>query len=352
MASRSASETSGGTETRVDDPRPLGGRVAIGGDKVGDGAGPALVEDPQRHDLAAPARAGYADRVVAAGGRHAGHVGAVPVLVGRVALVFHPIPAARVVAEAVAIVIDPVRPTAGPALARVGPARAGQVGVVEKHAGVDQRDGRARVSRGHVPCLDGAHIGAGHPAGLAEVLEAPLEGEQGVGGSQGRTAVVVGLRVQHRVGALERPLGGRPGLAAPGLDQLETANGQAGGQVDPRAGAQRASVVGVGGTREAHDQLTRRRRRLRVRRCARPRAGHQQQPEDESRSAVRRRAQVSSPPPASGVAPTGGPPLGGAILSTSSFTPSKIDSARSRCSRSCVAITSVRSSAPPRCTAG
>jgi drug/metabolite transporter (DMT)-like permease len=43
---------------------------------------------------------------------------------------------------------------------------------------------------------------------------------------------------------------------------------------------------------------------------------------------------------------------GGTILSTSPLTRSKIASARSRWSRSCVAITDVRSNAPPRCTAG
>ena len=43
---------------------------------------------------------------------------------------------------------------------------------------------------------------------------------------------------------------------------------------------------------------------------------------------------------------------GGTAFSTSPFTLSKIVRARSRCSRSCVAMTLVRSSAPPRCTAG
>jgi hypothetical protein len=62
-------------------------------------------------------------------------------------------------------------------------------------------------------------------------------------------------------------------------------------------------------------------------------------------------AQASSSAPASGAA-TGGSRSGGAIRSTSSFTRSKTDSARFRCSRSCVAITDVRSSAPPRWTAG
>jgi drug/metabolite transporter (DMT)-like permease len=47
-----------------------------------------------------------------------------------------------------------------------------------------------------------------------------------------------------------------------------------------------------------------------------------------------------------------GAPSGGDMRSTSSFARSKIASARSRCSRSWVAITDVRSSAPPRCTAG
>ena len=43
---------------------------------------------------------------------------------------------------------------------------------------------------------------------------------------------------------------------------------------------------------------------------------------------------------------------GGIIASTSPLTRPKISSARSRCSRSWVAITEVRSSAPLRCTAG
>ena len=46
------------------------------------------------------------------------------------------------------------------------------------------------------------------------------------------------------------------------------------------------------------------------------------------------------------------PTSGGDICSTSPLTRSKIARARSRWSRSCVAITDVRSSAPPRCTAG
>jgi drug/metabolite transporter (DMT)-like permease len=45
-------------------------------------------------------------------------------------------------------------------------------------------------------------------------------------------------------------------------------------------------------------------------------------------------------------------PSGGDMRSTSPLTRSKTASARSRCSRSWVAITDVRSSAPPRCTAG
>ena len=49
-------------------------------------------------------------------------------------------------------------------------------------------------------------------------------------------------------------------------------------------------------------------------------------------------------------APMGGAPAGGS--GTSFRTRSKTSSARSRCSRSCVAITLVRSSAPPRWTAG
>ena len=69
-----------------------------------------------------------------------------------------PVPAARIIGEAVAVIVDAITFAAGAALARVGVKLIDQIGVVELDAVVEHGDDSARAER---PCprRHGANVG-------------------------------------------------------------------------------------------------------------------------------------------------------------------------------------------------
>ena len=115
--------------------------------------GSTRVEELERHDRAVPGDAGHADAVVAGRGDRPRDVRSVAVVVRRVVVVVHEVPAAPVVDVAVAVVVEAVRPAARAVLALVDPDVLGEIGVRHVDTGVDDRDGDVGASGGDGPRL-------------------------------------------------------------------------------------------------------------------------------------------------------------------------------------------------------
>ena len=123
----------------------------------------------------------------------------VPVVVGRIVVAVHEVPAAPVVDVAVAVVVDPVRPAAGAVLALVDPDVLGKIRMRDVDTCVDDGDGDVRAARGDGPRflrVDVRVRGAARPVHLlARVVEAPLLREGRVVRNVGRMEDEVRLRV-------------------------------------------------------------------------------------------------------------------------------------------------------------
>ena len=157
-------------------------------------------DELQRHDLDVPVDADDARPVVADRSDRPGDVRPVAVVVGRVIVVVHEVPAMDVVDVAVGIVVDPVVFAAWAGLSRIGPDVCGEIGVVPVHARVDHRnDDRVTPGRRR-PRLWRVDVGVGRSGrafhGLADVVQAPELRE--------------GWVVRKRVDAIRDVLFGKP----------------------------------------------------------------------------------------------------------------------------------------------
>ena len=172
----------GRAERRVDHAHAAVARVGERGGDVGGAPAAGGVQHAQRHDLRLRSDADDAGAVLGRGDR-AGDVRAVAVGVLRVGVV---------VDEVVA-----------------GHEPAGEVRMAEVDAGVDDRDGHARAARGR-PRLGRVDVGVGDaavpPDGLAEVVQAPLERGERLGGEPARLVRLGPLDV--RIGAQGGERGG------------------------------------------------------------------------------------------------------------------------------------------------
>ena len=95
--------------------------VQHGADRVRIRPGALGVEELDGHDPHVPVHAADSDAVVPGRADRAGDVRPVAVVVHRVVVIVHEVPAAPVVDVAVVVVVDPVRPAAAAVLARVDP---------------------------------------------------------------------------------------------------------------------------------------------------------------------------------------------------------------------------------------
>ena len=203
-------------EAGVDD---VGAHLARVREGVGDVRAEAAadhVASPQRHQRDVPVDPGDPLGVVALGADRARHVGAVALAVGGVVVVVDEVPAAVVVDQEVAVVVEGVALEAPTGLAGIGPDVVGQVRVLHGHAAVDDADHHRRIARRGAPGLGSVDVGVGGAEG-AVVVERPLRGELGVVG-RGRDPVdEVGLgegdlglgfqggdRCPHRVSGTQR----------------------------------------------------------------------------------------------------------------------------------------------------
>ena len=136
------------------------------------------------------------------------------VVVGRVVVVVHEVPAAPVVDVAVAVVVDPVRPAARAVLTLVDPDVLSEIGMRHVDTGVDDRDRDARTAGRDRPRLLGVDVRVRSPCAevdrLARVVEAPLLRERRIVRRHvGRVEDEVRLRVRDARVLLEgadRPL--------------------------------------------------------------------------------------------------------------------------------------------------
>jgi hypothetical protein len=174
----------------------------------------------------------------------------VPGVVGRVAVALDEVPAARVVDEAVAVVVDAVRLAAAAGLARVVPDVRLQIGLAEVDARVDDGHlhvggpGRLVPGRGRVDV--GSHRAGGALDRLARVLHAPLGAEEGVVRDRTRVDVGVRLGVEHARVALEAAHGVLDGLARRHAREHGARHG------DPALQGGAAIVQGVGARGRLH----------------------------------------------------------------------------------------------------
>jgi hypothetical protein len=220
------------------------GEVERGGDG-GRGALTAGVQDAKGQDVRARGDAADADGVLR-GGDGAGDVGAVAVLVGGDVVGGDEVPAAPVVDVAVVVVVEVVGLAPGAGLAGVRGDLAGEIGLGQGDAGVDDGDGDARAGGAERPCLGGVDVGvegAGAPEDrLAGVAQRPLLGEAGVGGRGVDRRV--GLGVDDVGVGVER--GERLGqLAGGGADDLGLGEGEHLLKLYVGVRAQRGAVVAV-----------------------------------------------------------------------------------------------------------
>src|SRR5262249_36880628 len=158
----------------------------------GDGAGRIRVGKLHGHDLDVPVDTGGAHGVVPHHADGAGDMGAVPVVVHRVAVPVDEVVAVVVVNEAIAVVVGVV---AGD-LPRVMPHVGGQVRVRVVHPGVEDGDDDAAAPGGDVPGLVGVDVGVGRAGGLPSVEEAPVARQGGVVRHPGAAQDDIGLGVQ------------------------------------------------------------------------------------------------------------------------------------------------------------
>ena len=160
------------------------GRVKDRADRVVCGSLPVRAEELERHDLDVPVHAGNADSVRAGGPDRPGDVRAVAVVVERVVVVVHEVPAVDVVDVAVAVVVDAVARTARARLARVRPDVRREIGVVPVHARVDHRDDNRRASGRGRPGLGSVDVRIRGSRGglhrLTGVVQAPELAEERV----------------------------------------------------------------------------------------------------------------------------------------------------------------------------
>ena len=156
------------------------GRVQHRADRVGGGARTLRIQELDRHDPHVPVHAGDAEAVVARRADRAGDVRAVAVVVHRVVVAVHEVPAAPVVDVAVVVVVDAVAAAAAAVLARVDPDLGAEVRMRPVDARVDHRHGHAGAARRHVPGLRRVDVGIRGPrealdrlAGVVQPPEVP-----------------------------------------------------------------------------------------------------------------------------------------------------------------------------------
>ncbi len=178
-----------------------------------------------------------------------------PVGVGGGVVAVDEVPAAVVVDEPVAVVVDGVGLAARAALTGIGGELALQIAMTEIDAGVDDRHGLPGPHRLR-PGLRGVDIGIGgacHPGDrLAGVVQAPQERPVGVGALGAHHAV--GFCVAH-LGAARQRAQRRGALASGGAHQLGVAQAQAPHPRYARACTQIRAVLPPGVSCEGHDDL-------------------------------------------------------------------------------------------------
>ena len=249
-------------QRRVDDPRAAARRIAIGRDDVRHRSRPVSPENPDRDHRRPPHDADDPVRIVARRGERSGHVGAVTVGIGRIAVLLHEVPAADVVDLPVPVVVDPVALAPRATLARIAPDVAPQARMRGLDPGVDHGHPERVVTRLHAPGLPrvDVHIGRPGAAGdrLAAVHEPPQLTEQRVVRRRRRVAGDVGLGVEHVVLALQRLdrlAGRRAGL---GIDDLGAGQRQPRLRLDIGPLADLSALAPVSVRSETHDHAVRR----------------------------------------------------------------------------------------------
>ena len=148
------------SEAQIDDLGIVVGGASNGQGDVGIGAGALRIKRLQRQNLHIRSQPGHAHAVVGRGRDDAGHVCAVAVVVGRVSIVIHIIPARR--------------------------QTPGELGMREGDAGVDHRHQEGIGAEGEIPRRRRAH--AAH---------VPLVADIWIGGVAGGACEIVRLGVAH-----------------------------------------------------------------------------------------------------------------------------------------------------------
>jgi len=150
-------------------------------------------EELHRHDADVPRHTRDADTVVAHAADGARAVGAVTVVVHRIAVVVEEVVAVNVVNVTVAVIVHAIARD----LAGIGPYVLREVGVVVVDACIDDRDHNVGRPGLDVPRRGGVDVGIGIPAALAGVVHPPQILEARIVGDRARRVDVVGLRVRH-----------------------------------------------------------------------------------------------------------------------------------------------------------
>ncbi len=188
--------------TVVGDHRPVGDRVVDRLDGRAEVAAAARIEELERHDLGLPVDADHARCVVPDRGDGSRNVGAVVVVVHRVAVAIVEVVAVDVVDVTVAIVVE----TVARHLARIDPHVGRQVLMEIVDARVDHGHQGVGAPGRDVPRLGRIDVGIGRPAGLAQIVKPPKVPELGIVGQRRELDPIVRLRVEHRrIG----PIGGQ-----------------------------------------------------------------------------------------------------------------------------------------------
>ena len=158
------------------------GRVQDRADRIVCGSLPVRADELQRHDLDVPVHAGDADSVRAGRPDRPGDVRPVAVVVERIVVVVHEVPAMHVVDVAVPVVVDAVACTPRARLARVRPDVRREIGVVPVHSRVDHRNDNRRASGRRRPGLGSVDVHVRGSRGglhrLTGVVQAPELAEE------------------------------------------------------------------------------------------------------------------------------------------------------------------------------
>ena len=163
--------------------------------RVAGGAAAATAEELQAHDRDLPVHANDARAIVANAADGARDMGAVTVVVHRVAVVVDEIVAVDVVDKAVAVVVHAVARN----LTRVLPGIGSKVAMGVVDAGVDDSDHDIPRTGGDIPRFECVDIGVVDPTSLSGVVQPPQATQVGVVRRGGLIDHKIRLDVRHTV---------------------------------------------------------------------------------------------------------------------------------------------------------